>query len=380
MIVSVSAKPGDRLDVLDGLRGLAILLVVWYHASLVTGGSIPFVNALGEGGFLGVDLFFFISGFCLFFPYARAVLGCKPLPGIRHFFYRRAIKIVPSYLVALAVFTLLYRDRFESPLDAALQIGSHVTFLHTLSPATYGSISGPLWTIGVEVQFYLLFPLICPWFRRQPLLAYGALLAIAEAYRATLDYYGLGGTFTWINQLPAYVDVFGAGMLTAYAFVAERARSSGHDRRSLTAASVAGLLAVAGGLVYVGVLQHSLDIETVYTWVNAHRIAFGPVCVVMALATLFAAPRWQSVVAARPLVLLSVISYNLYLWHLEIIVWFHNAGLAPAAAFVLSIVTAVALATAVTYGLERPLLEADLSAWWRSIRPSLAPSSAERGL
>ncbi len=71
------------------------------------------------------------------------------------------MKILPSYLLALVVFSIVYHARFASPAEVAVQIVSHVTFMQTLTPLTFGAISGPLWSIGVEVQFYLLFPFIC---------------------------------------------------------------------------------------------------------------------------------------------------------------------------------------------------------------------------
>ena len=217
-----SAYTGERLDVLDGLRGLAIALVVWYHAWLVSGQGIFGLNFIAEAGFLGVDLFFFISGFCIFYPYARAMREGRPGPTMRRFFTRRAIKILPSYLLALAVFGIVYHARFASPAEAAIQFVSHLTFMHTLTPLTFGAISGPLWTIGVEVQFYLLFPLIYPRLRKSPLLTFVLLLAFSEAYRFVVAKAGLGSTFLFINQLPAYLDVFGSGMFGAYLITARR--------------------------------------------------------------------------------------------------------------------------------------------------------------
>jgi peptidoglycan/LPS O-acetylase OafA/YrhL len=360
----------ERLDVLDGLRGLAIALVVWYHAWLVSGQGIAGVNFIAEAGFLGVDLFFFISGFCIFYPYARAMRDGRPAPTTRRFFKRRAVKILPSYLLALAVFGIVYHTRFASPGEAAIQFVSHLTFMHTLTPLTFGAISGPLWTIGVEVQFYLLFPLICPLLRKSPLLMYGALLAFSELYRCVVGQAGLGSTFLFINQLPAYLDIFGSGMFGAYLLTTLKLPASAALRRLYTLGSLTALAVALAGLAQVASLSRT-DINAAYNWVNDVRVMVGPLCIALALSTSFAVGRWRSVVTTRVLVFLSMISYNLYLWNLEIAVWYHQAGLPPTATFVLGILTAVLLSTAITYAVERPILEADIGAVWRSFQARL---------
>jgi peptidoglycan/LPS O-acetylase OafA/YrhL len=357
-----SAYTGERLDVLDGLRGLAIALVVWYHAWLVSGQGIFGLNFIAEAGFLGVDLFFFISGFCIFYPYARAMREGRPGPTMRRFFTRRAIKILPSYLLALAVFGIVYHARFASPAEAAIQFVSHLTFMHTLTPLTFGAISGPLWTIGVEVQFYLLFPLIYPRLRKSPLLTFVLLLAFSEAYRFVVAKAGLGSTFLFINQLPAYLDVFGSGMFGAYLITARRSAPGAPARWLATLGSFAAFAIAIAGLAEVAAISRAADINAAYDWVNAVRIVVGPLCLILALSTSLAVGRWRSIVTAPALVFLSMISYNLYLWNLEIAVWYHQAGLPPAATFAFGIATAILLATAITYAVERPILEADLGA------------------
>jgi peptidoglycan/LPS O-acetylase OafA/YrhL len=373
-----SSQSFERLDVLDGLRGLAIALVVWYHAWLVSGQGVAPLNFVAEAGFLGVDLFFFISGFCLFYPYAKADRAGRKGPTTRRFFVRRAVKILPSYFLALAVFAVVYHARFASPAEAAVQIASHLTFLHTLSPLTFGAISGPLWTIGVEVQFYLLFPLICPFFRKRPVVAYGLLIAFSELYRFVVGHTGLGSTFLFINQLPAYLDVFGSGMFASYVFTTLGHPATARSRQLYTIGSIAAFAVVIAALAEVTAISRAADIYAAYDWVNAGRIAIGPLCVILALSTSFAVRRWRSVVSSRVLAFLSMISYNLYLWNLEIVVWYHQAGLQPLATFVLGIATALLLATAITYAIERPILEANLDALWSALRTRLrgrAPGS-----
>jgi peptidoglycan/LPS O-acetylase OafA/YrhL len=335
---------------------MAILLVVWYHVYLVSGQAFGPLTFIAQAGFLGVDLFFFISGFCLFYPYARAIAAGRPMPTTQRFFERRILKIVPSYVLALVVFSAVAHAQFASPGDAALQLASHLAFVHTLNPATYGTISGPLWTIGVEVQFYLLFPLIVLWFRRAPVHGFLILACISEGYRVGVDQAGLGTQFFWINQLPAFFDVFGAGMLAAYALVTLRARAPIHAQTASAAAGIFFALAVAG-CALASWANNTLSIDDAHIWLNAHRFMIGPLCFALALSTFFATRRLQAFITSPALVFLSAISYNLYLWHLEIFVWLHNTGLSAFWTVALSIPAAVGVAALITYRLERPILE-----------------------
>lgn len=345
----------ERLDVLDALRGMAILLVVCYHARLVSGQSFGLFDPIVQAGYLGVDLFFFVSGFCLFYPYAVCARDGRPQPSTRRFFQRRLLKIVPSYLLALFTFAALYHTQYGALSNLAVQLAAHLAFVHTLAPATFGTISGPLWTIGVEVQFYLIFPLIVPWFRRSPLLGYAVLCAAGESYRLAIAAFAPAPSFWWVNQLPAFVDVFGAGMAAAHVIGGIR-----HERvwnpRFATACSGAAFAFALAGLVAVTAAGAALPDASARWWLNGHRLLIGPLCIALAVPAYFALERWRKLVAPGVLVMLSAVSYNLYLWHLEIIVWVHRTGVPATASLAIALPLALALAAALTYGFERPIL------------------------
>ncbi len=353
-------RVNERLDILDGLRGIAILLVVCYHAWLVSGQSFGPLGFIVQSGYLGVDLFFFISGFCLFFPYAKCARDGRPAPSTRRFFERRFLKIVPSYLIALLTFTLIYHAQYGPLPTLVMHLATHLAFVHTLSPATFGTISGPLWTIGVEVQFYLLFPLIVPWFRRSPILGYAVLIAIAESYRLTISGFGLQPSFWWINQLPAFFDVFGAGMFTASIIGGMRAERAWSPRAATVCSGAAFALALTA-VIATTVACSPLSDEAARWWLNAHRVLIGPLCAALVVPAYFAAERWRGFVAPSLLVLLSAVSYNLYLWHLEIFVWINNAGLPALATVAIAAPLALGVAGAMTYYFERPILEGDFT-------------------
>jgi len=366
---SAARVPSAHLDVLDGFRGLAILHVVLFHAWLVTGfplsvqvaGRTIGLQFLAETGYLGVDLFFFISGFCLYYPFARATFEGTREPTWTHFAYRRVVKIVPGYLLALAVFTLAYRGRFGSPEEEALHVLAHLFFVHVFDPETFASISGPLWTIGVEVQFYAIFPLLCVVFRARPRATYLGVVAFACAYRFTLGATGNATSFSLINQLPAVADVFVAGVFGAHLVVAARTHHALRllERRDALALGAAALL--AAGIATLGLVDGwtGADADRIHVALNAYRVVVGPFLLVTIVACIFAAPARGAVPA--PLRGLSTISYALYLWNLETMVRLADAHLPQPLAYALGILLSIALAAATTYAIERPILAYD----WR---------------
>jgi peptidoglycan/LPS O-acetylase OafA/YrhL len=376
-----------RLGALDGLRGIAIALVLWFHVWQVTWlrADVPFtagrlnLNFIPEPGFLGVDLFFFISGFCLFMPYADARLRGIAAPTLADFIYRRALKIVPSYVFAIFAMTALGLAHFGSFGEAAREIVLHLLFIHVWFPGSYGSINGVLWSLGVEVQFYVIFPVLAWCALRAPVATFAAMALVANAYR-----FGVRDAYDathLINQLPGALDLFGAGMLAAYAHrtLALRAPLLANRRTLWTLVSLAGIL-----LCYVickGAFDARLLPNWPFRWLAVGRPLISLALPLVTLGALFAWPAWQRVFVNPVLVFLSLISYNLYLWHSAVAHVLLDAHVPrwrgadphgdPAWSLEFTFVAfaaSIGVAMVLTYGFERPLLR---------LRP-FAPRSARK--
>jgi peptidoglycan/LPS O-acetylase OafA/YrhL len=365
----------DRLGILDGLRGFAILIVVWYHLWLVSGYGLPSFGlgeALVRNGFLGVDLFFFLSGFCIALPYVRARRDGRSAPLLREFVRRRSLKIVPSYALALVIFAVAFHDRFDGPLQEIAHLVAHATFLHTFAPATFGSFSGPLWTLAIEVQFYVVFAFVAPLLMRRPLAVYAAFVAIAVCYRTTIAALGFDDDFGWINQLPAVLDVFGAGTLGAFLFAGAGARERLPRPALATLLAACAVAIAAAGLFAAAASAASGGDDGVHRWLNAWRGAFGPVLLVATLGVALGAPALSSIAGALPLRALSIVSYAAYLFNLEIAVALAQSGLPAPAIFWCGAALTIVAATIVTYAFERPIQRLGFARYASGLTRSIA--------
>lgn len=309
----------DRLGVLDGLRGIAVLLVLWYHMWEISWLPAPwsaYIEFIPETGFIGVHLFFFLSGFVITYPFLRAVAKNLPVPTWGHFAWRRFIKIVPSYVLSIVVaFAIGYAATERMGAAPWQEILSHLLFIHTWWQSTYGSINGVLWTLAVEVEFYCIFPLIWWCFRRAPWITGVAMALVALVWRSWLQSCCYSTTFPqWSENLPGYLDIFACGMLTAWLFV-----RFGHRIRSSRWTNAAPLLAVAGTCMAIVLLESLYDFRHVEQWQavwQVHTRALFGIAFGLVAFGLLCAPRWsERLLSNAPLRFLAIISYNLYLYH-----------------------------------------------------------------
>ena len=240
-----------RLPQLDALRGLAALYVVLYHVMAmpdpdlqVPAAALPIV---GMGG-SGVVLFFVMSAFSLCMTWPRHVASGLPL---RSFYLSRLFRIAPLLLVLLAVMVL--RDQLRQPARyGASEIGWNLSMLFGLSPQWQAGIVMGSWTIGVEMLFYAVFPLLALYARRLfaqlALLAASYALAQWAALAAPPSLAFLGNGYGLLTQMPIFVlgcVVFGLWRRLRKRPPAQR-RAIGLGALALGAAGLAAL--VYGGL------------------------------------------------------------------------------------------------------------------------------------
>ncbi len=375
MAASGALHEDKRLGVLDGLRGIAVLLVLWYHVWEISWlATPPWLAFLPATGFVGVHLFFFLSGFVISYPFIRSAVNGTSQPAWGHFAWRRFIKIVPSYVLSIAAAYAIGYAQIQPNASTVPDLITHLLFVHTWFPDRYGTIDGVLWTLAVEVEFYCIFPLIWWGFKRSPWLTAGAMIAIAWIWRVALAQCCYETYFAqWEENLPGYFDIFAFGMIAALLFV-----RFGERWRSSRATYVAPIVAIAGGFFFIQLLESlyasSFRDQWAGVWQINYRPLLGAAFAIIALGSL-ASPRWwQIVLDNAPLRFLATISYNLYLYHQLVArelfaLHIPPSGAAPhyerawqerysAYAFAL----AIAVATLVTYGFERPLLRVRLPA------------------
>jgi len=165
-------NPPTRLRGIDALRGVAALGVVLYHAveqgkHVVPNNLMQYpvrVIQLGSSlGYIGVFLFFVISGFCIHLQWARAkAAGAEPEIRFGAFWKRRIRRLYPPYVIALLFFLLLMAATVGLSFSRFFfyDVGMHLLMLHNLDPQTCYTINGVFWTLAIEEQLYLAYFLL----------------------------------------------------------------------------------------------------------------------------------------------------------------------------------------------------------------------------
>jgi peptidoglycan/LPS O-acetylase OafA/YrhL len=248
------------------------------------------------------------------------------------------------------------------------------------------------WSLAIEAQFYLVFLGIAWLFRRQPLLTPALMVAIALIFRTSVNAHGYVRWEPVYRELPAFLDVFAAGMFGAYAVVWIRARvAPGRWLRPVaTVAACASIAAIWQLLANADTIQYDPGGPEKWDVVNRTYLAWS--FAALALSSSLALPLWRALLANPVLVFFSLISYNLYLWHTLVMIWFWRGDKLPHALkdvhsddhwkflfIAISWPIAIAIATAITYFVERPLIALvvpqTFSFDWSRVRAGLMPNS-----
>jgi peptidoglycan/LPS O-acetylase OafA/YrhL len=364
-----------RIPALDGLRGLAILLVLLWHSvfnfHFQHHPILQRVLSLGSIGWSGVDLFFVLSGFLI----GGILLDAQESPRYyRTFYVRRAHRILPLYFAVLVPCWLLLKSinvGWVSPawsglFDGPVATWTFATFTQNIGMAFAGIFSGGgfavTWSLAIEEQFYLTLPPIIRNVSRRRLWYLVAGLIVASALlRVILIRFTPNGAFSSYVLMPCRADALGMGVLCALLVREERGRSFlNRHRRNLyvmAATMFAGILCVAGNS-YELLLNPFFGLE------------YSVLGLFYALLLLIAVSQEDVFVKAvfcnRLMTGLGTIAYGTYLFHrltiiaLKIVVM--RAGWRPTAAVeigtpLLGIAVAIMLAAASWHFFEKPMVK-----------------------
>jgi peptidoglycan/LPS O-acetylase OafA/YrhL len=314
-----------RIPALDGLRGIAIFLVLLRHGIFGLESSSPVVNhllAVGRLSGSGVDLFFVLSGFLI----GGILLDARESPRYYTTFYaRRAYRILPLYLALLGLFLLRHLPipflpgilGDASPL--AIPWIVYLAFIQNYFMVHLGWFGPPAmvvtWSLAIEEQFYLLIPFMVRKIRGERLVT-GLVFVIVGApfLRLLLRHTLAHGDFACFAFMPCRADALCLGVLSAY-LVRRPAfwkQLMAHRRRL---AWVGGIL--FAGLVFITYQNYPILSLPMTTW-GYSWIALFYTCCLLAVVSARAGV-WHSILCKPALMRLGTLAYCTYLFHYPLI-------------------------------------------------------------
>jgi peptidoglycan/LPS O-acetylase OafA/YrhL len=374
----IPAGPRERrLAVADGFRALAAIAIVTGHllvySALGVEGHETLTALLTSFGICGVDCFFVLSGFLLARPYVEALIEPgRPLPSVREFATRRFFRIYPLYAVAVvfsAIGAMLHRHQ---PIPFAFLI-THLTFLHGFSVQYINAIEdAPLWTMAVDVQFYVALPLVAALLavalrgrdRATRIAAIAATLVAVCALSLVTRYIAyshipvtlqsFAGAAVYARNALGMGSAFALGTALALLRLTTRPPRPALARASIAIGILIGLALAPTGLdtsPYVGV-------QVIYDFAAAVAVAFALYgCAGIGsegAKTRSAGARTRRRIGAGSLVgFIALISYPFYLFHWPVLmaivgaVGAHLHGLAGTASYAFTICATTIVATIV---------------------------------
>ncbi len=323
-----------RFPCFDGLRALAVLAAVGTHVGFVTGAT----SSTGYGAYtarldIGIVVFFLISGFLLYHPYVSDNYDDRAPMRPAAFWWRRVLRIVPAYWVALTALTVLFDVHVSGLHDIVVYYG----FLQIYDTHRFLGGIPQAWTLCVEVSFYAVLPAYA-WLLhrltagrslesrlRVELAGAAALIATCYIWRSAV--YAVDGRHAVgriaTHWLPGYLDLFGIGIALAAisAYVARRGANPVVEQ----VGRLTWLWWVLAALCFWLIAKHlpiprtPLPSTTPIGWVaDRQQILQALFALFLCLPAVFG-PQDRGAVRAflrwRPVVFLGTVSYGVYLWH-----------------------------------------------------------------
>ena len=406
-----------RFEGFDGLRAIAAVSIVLLHTAWVSGfTSRSALGAYSSRLEIGVSVFFLISGFLLYRPFAVSHLTARPAPDTRRFWERRLLRIVPAYWLALTLLTYVFH--LVSLGSGWQEVVIHYAFLQIYFPKAVFFGIPQAWSVCTEMSFYLFLPLYAAAVAtrrrsqrtqlRVELVGLGVLVVVSLAFRwwvdnlpylKVVDGQVVGTCYPhclteapfsrlMVDWLPAYLDLFAFGMLLALASAWWSERDSEPtwlSRRWVPWASWSAAAAAFVLVSHLGITRSPLYVAAPGIDV-ARQELYGLFAFLLLLPAVFGPPDGTLVrkfLTCWPVASLGVISYGIYLWHLDLINQFlswtgYVEGAVPFWILASGVLALTVVAASISYfGLERPVLRVKRHLGWWSRRGAGTPDDLE---
>ncbi len=393
---------------IDGLRALAALAVVLCHTAISSSLSGSLAGSYLVQLRAGVEVFFVISGFVLYRPFAEAHLAGGRGPGLGGYFRRRLLRILPAYWVVLTVAILwLHVVLVSGPANTV----ENYSLVQTYFPIYFTGL-GPAWTLVVEITFYAVLPLYASvlWWLGSRGRAYAEFVGVVVLGLAGVGFAlwsAFGDPPTFVNVLPANLAPFavGIGLAVAHAWTRRQAHPPQWSRWLGARPWAFWAVAVVAWSSIVWMLHYPSELS--FGRLPGHT-AFEYSLILVVVGFCVVVPmvfgpqdrgRLRQGLQLRPIVFIGTISYAIYLWHVPVLYETTKVAqrlhLTPAVPhfnfFVITgitLVITIAVAVVSWYLIERPaihlsrLKSGDYRSWWAAYirrRPSEVVATAQLG-
>ena len=366
----------DHIKVLDGIRALAIIIVVWFHFWQQSW-IIPIIGRVNldfipRYGYLLVDMLILLSGFCLFLPYAKSMVYKEKVPDTKKFYINRIARIIPSYLVSMVI-SIIFIIILSTNIPVSFFIKDTIThltftsnlFKDTLITTNYMVV---LWSVALEVQLYLIFPFLAKKFIKHPIITYimtvtfGILCTVLIKLIITNE-----NVSFWVNNTLTFIPVYANGMLGAWLYI----KYTKNKNRNIKKDLVFTIISIITVVIYRKIcINLGADIPLIQSFQISYRFLLSCLFLIFMISTIMSHKIYRFLFENKFMKFIAIISFNLYIYHQfiavklkELRIPFWEGDIPPNMTgdkkwmwtyFILCIVISIVVAIIMTYLVEKP--------------------------
>lgn len=317
----------NSIGELDGLRGIAVLMVFFHHilsSMQISIGNIN-VSLFFHWGHLGVNIFYILSGFLLAMPFLKGYYTNDKV-NLKVYFGKRALRILPAYYFYLTLYVLLLNPSLISRAGVGTLL-ANILFLQNFGQIEI--INPVTWTLAIEVQFYILLPFIYRFFVGKNILKpIVGMFSFVLVYRVII-YFILRPDMTGMNLLfyrtseyniLGCIDNFTIGMVIANIYVRKKLLNKENEFNNIV--GISHFISKISPLVIMALIYNY------YMWKNTESIihsiyfsfffdlSFYLIIAALLITILFNDSKINKILKNIGLRTIGISGYSIYLWHM----------------------------------------------------------------